>query len=128
MIEPVDPQAFEKIVDETVRSLPQQFQDAIQDVAIVIEQRPRGRRRGLLLGLYEGIPVTEWGRDFISGRLPDKITLFKEHIELYAESPEEVPHVIRETLLHEIAHHFGFEHEKIHKMENRWRAARKPAE
>lgn len=122
--------AFEMIVNETVASLPAQFQKAIAETAIVIEDIPSGRTRkgtrggGLLLGLYEGIPITEWGREFISGRLPDKISLFKENIEAYAENEEEIPHVIRETLLHEIAHHFGFDHDVIHRMEKRWRANR----
>lgn len=123
---------FEKIVNDTIESLPAQFQEAIAETAIVIEDstssrtRKGTRRGGLLLGLYEGIPITEWGRDFISGKLPDKISLFKENIETYAMTPEEVPHIIRETLLHEIAHHFGFDHDKIHLMEKRWKAARKP--
>jgi predicted Zn-dependent protease with MMP-like domain len=126
----MDRTVFEKIVNETIESLPSQFHDAIAQTAIVIEDRTLSHSRtgtrggGMLLGLYEGIPITEWGRDFISGKLPDKITLFKENIEAYAETPEEIPHVIRETLLHEIAHHFGFDHDTIHLMEKRWRKAR----
>jgi len=125
MTEPIDPPEFQRIVDETVRTLPPQFQEAIKDVAIVIEERPRNRQSRTLLGLYEGIPVTAWGRGMVSGKMPDKISLFKENIESYAFSPEEIPHIIRETLLHEIAHHFGFDHDKIHHMEKRWKAQRK---
>ncbi len=123
MHDPLDPQAFERIVNDTVATLPPQFQDALKEVAIVIELRQPPARvsgRGTLLGLYEGIPMTEWGRDY-SGKLPDKITLFKENIEVYAKNPEEIPDVIRETLLHEIAHYFGYDHDKIHEMEKRWR-------
>ena len=123
MHDPLDPQAFERIVNETVATLPQQFQDALTEVAIVIEPRQPPARvsgGGTLLGLYEGIPMTEWGRDY-SGKLPDKITLFKENIEAYAKDPGEIPDVIRETLLHEIAHYFGYDHDKIHEMEKRWR-------
>jgi predicted Zn-dependent protease with MMP-like domain len=118
----MDAREFQTVVAETVKGLPKKFRDALKDVAIVVEPLPRSRGRSLL-GLYEGVPITEWGIDY-SGKLPDKITLYKENIERYAESPEEVPHVIRETLLHEIAHHFGFEHDRIDEMEERWRKAR----
>jgi predicted Zn-dependent protease with MMP-like domain len=127
MDEPMDSPLFERIVNETVATLPAQFQEAIKDVAIVIQPQARNRKEQRLLGLYEGYPVTEWGIGMISGKLPDKITLFKENIEAYAMDEEEVPHIIRETLLHEIAHHFGFDHDKIHVMEKRWRQKRKDA-
>jgi len=50
--------------------------------------------------------------------------LFAHAIESYAESEDEIPHVVRETLWHEIAHHFGFDHDVIHDMEERWKAKR----
>jgi predicted Zn-dependent protease with MMP-like domain len=56
--------------------------------------------------------------------LPDQITLFSDNIERYAASEDEIPHVVRETLWHEIAHHFGFDHEAMHDMEARWRKKR----
>jgi predicted Zn-dependent protease with MMP-like domain len=104
---------FERIVNETIATLPAQFRTAIADVPIVIQPYARNRRERSLLGLYEGLPLTQWGRNSFSGKLPDTITLFQENIEAYATSPEEIPHIIRETLLHEIAHHFGFDHDKI---------------
>jgi len=115
---------FETVVNQTIRGLPKQFRDAIKDVAVVIEPRPIGRRGGgMLLGLYEGVPATAWGREY-SGKLPDKITLFQVNIEAVSRTEDEIPHIIRETLLHEIAHHFGFDHDKIGEMEKRWRAKR----
>lgn len=119
----MSPSAFQKVVDDTVATLPRQFQDALKEVAIVIEDRQppmRLSKRGTLLGLYEGIPLTEWGREY-NGKIPDKITLYKENIEAYAKDAAEIPDVIRETLLHEIAHYFGYDHDKIHEMEKRWR-------
>jgi predicted Zn-dependent protease with MMP-like domain len=127
MIEPMDPQAFERIMNETILTLPPQFQDSIKDVIIVIQPEAHTQKERRLLGLYEGVPVTAWGRDMMSGRLPDKITLFKDNIEAYAFDEAEVPHIIRETLLHEIAHHFGFGHDVIGKMEKRWKTRRKDA-
>jgi predicted Zn-dependent protease with MMP-like domain len=91
-------------------------------IVVTMHDQP-AQRRGLLLGLYEGVPLTEWGWDY-NGRIPDKITLYKNSIEQVASSPEELPHIIRETLLHEIAHHLGFDHPHIRGMEKKWRGKR----
>ena len=61
----------------------------------------------LLLGLYEGIPLTErYGYDMV---LPDKITLFQKSIESICSTDEEVMREIRDTITHEVAHHFGYD-------------------
>ena len=115
--------AFNIVVGQTIETLPPQFKAMLENVVVVIEKEApmrRGRRLFGLLGLYEGVPLTEWHRTF-SGKLPDKITLFQGNIERHAESDEDVPRVIRETLLHEIGHHFGLDHDRIGKMEKRWR-------
>jgi predicted Zn-dependent protease with MMP-like domain len=118
---------FQHIVDNTVTTLPDQFRKVLNDVLIVIEPHPRprnGRISRTLLGLYEGIPLTEWSRDF-NGKPPDKITLYRENILRYAKDVQELPQVIRETLLHEIGHYFGLDHDRIGKMEKRWKEGRK---
>ena len=122
-VRPLELDQFHSSVQQTITTLPEKFREKLENVAIVVEDRPRSGSRNLL-GLYEGVPVTAWAPEY-SGKLPDKISLFKENIEAYARGDEEVPHVIRETLLHEIAHHFGFEHDKIGEMERRWREERK---
>jgi predicted Zn-dependent protease with MMP-like domain len=122
----MDHATFERIAWEAFDALPAHLRTAIHDVSIVIEDRPgphHPRRGGLLLGLYEGIPLTAPDRNF-SGKIPDKITLFREPIEEMAGSEEEIPHIIRETLWHEVAHFFGFGHRHIHAMEKRWRERR----
>lgn len=113
---------FQRIVERTIAQLPPQFRKALRkDVLIAIEELPASGSR-TLLGLFEGLPVTAWGRDF-SGKLPEKITLYRANIEAYARTPEEIPEIVRTTLLHEIAHFFGYDHDKIREMEKRWRAA-----
>jgi predicted Zn-dependent protease with MMP-like domain len=115
---------FERHLQQAIDDLPERIRSHLNDVIIVVEDRPKRTIRGLLLGLYEGIPVTQWGKGF--AEVPtDKITLFQDHIEAYARSEEEIPHVIRETLQHELAHHFGYDHDKIHTMEKRWRKKRR---
>ena len=86
--------AFQACINAAIADLPEHIRTHLDDVAVVVESRPKRRMKGLLLGLYEGIPATEWGRDF-NGSLPDKITLYKEHIESYAETDDKIPHIIR---------------------------------
>ncbi len=116
--------AYRRIARETIRALPPKLREQMRDVVLVIEDRPqRGRRRNLL-GLYEGVPLTEWGKGNAVIELPDQITLFTKTIEDVAQTEREIPHIVRETLWHEIAHHFGFDHDAMHDMEERWRAKR----
>lgn len=122
----MDPKTFEEIAWEAFDAIPERLRKAISDVQIVIEERPTGThipRRGLLLGLYEGLPLTAPDRNF-NGKLPDKITLYREHIEQAAKSEEEIPHLIRETVWHEVGHFFGLGHDRIRLMEKKWREKR----
>lgn len=119
----MDLQTYETIVRDTVDALPQQLREQLKDVAIVIEEQAPPQEKGILLGLYEGVPLTAWGKG-MSPQLPDKITLFQQSIELVAKTPDEIPAIVRETLWHEIAHYFGFGHDRIHIMEERWRRKR----
>jgi predicted Zn-dependent protease with MMP-like domain len=120
----MDPQIYETIVREALSALPAHLRGALKDVLIVIEDEQPPSRPGILLGLYEGVPLPAWGRDF-SGKLPDKITLFRASIERVAGSEERIPAIVRETVWHEIGHYFGLDHRQIRKMEERWRGSAK---
>ena len=76
-----------------------------------------GLREGnILLGLYEGIPLTKRGGNY-TFVLPDKITLFKNSILMIVRNPAELFEQIKRTLWHEIAHYYGLDHERIHALE-----------
>ena len=120
----MDTAEYRRIVHDTIDALPPALREQTKDVVIVIEDRLQRGRRSRLLGLYEGVPITEWGKGNAIAQLPDQITLFTLAIERYVKSDDEIPHVVRETLWHEIAHHFGFDHDVIHEMEERWKAKR----
>lgn len=100
----------------------------MDNVALCVEKRPTAeqlrktgiRYGGLLLGLYEGVPKTTYGRGF-GMILPDKITIFQESIEKFARTPEEIKKLVRNTVWHEVAHHFGFDEKGIRKLEPKWR-------
>ena len=115
---------FEKLVKQSVLELPEKIRKTMENVAIVIENRPSqenlrqvGIRYGnILLGLYEGVPQTKWGKGF-GMVLPDKITIFQESIEKFAKSSEEIKELVKNTVWHEIAHHFGFSEKGIRELE-----------
>ncbi|HVL50496.1 MAG TPA: metallopeptidase family protein [Actinomycetota bacterium] len=107
---------FEKLVDQAIEELPEELFARIANLEITIEDRPpESAEDARLLGLYEGIPLTERGSDYF-GVLPDRITLFKVNIEQEAETPEEVQEVVRVTVLHEIAHHFGIDDDRLEEL------------
>ena len=110
---------FENLVEETLKNLPQKFKAAMDNVQIVVEEWPstqiaRGR---LLLGLYQGVPKTTWGRG--QGLiLPDKITIFRGPIEFLARGDEEmIRRLVVDTVRHEIAHHFGISDARLAEIE-----------
>jgi predicted Zn-dependent protease with MMP-like domain len=110
---------FEQLVAEALDSLPDDLWEAIDNVEVTIvpfpsrEQLDRvGVVNGTLLGLYEGIPLTvrNSGYTFV---LPDKITIFQRPIERICSSHEEIVAQVRETVIHEIAHHFGIDDDRL---------------
>jgi len=120
----MEDEEFQKIIKEAVESLPQEFKEKIENVTIVAEDWPNPEQMrlvsqkggaGLLLGLYQGIPKTRRGNYGIGPTLPDKITIFKIPILRISSSHEEAVNNIRNTVIHEIAHHFGMSDEEIHK-------------
>ncbi|MGA7835979.1 MAG: metallopeptidase family protein, partial [Acidimicrobiales bacterium] len=94
---------FDQLVDEALATLPQELSSQIDNVAIIVDDRPPGP----LFGLYEGIPLTKRSPISYSGVMPDRITLYQATICRHCSSEDEVRAQIRKTVLHEVAHHFG---------------------
>lgn len=119
---------FENIVIEALMCIPAKFLAKLSNVAIVIEDEPTNEQkekiklRGdtLLFGLYEGIPQTERGLNY-TAVLPDKITIFKKSIESAARDEEDLREIVKNTVWHEIAHHFGMDEERVRRAEERRR-------
>ncbi len=118
-------ETFEILVADAVTSLPRRALDAMKNVDIVIEQMPRhtrsreaGIKRGeVLLGLYEGIPLINRDSGYF-GALPDKITIFQQPIEAFADGdPEKMAELVREVVWHEIGHHFGLNDAELRALE-----------
>ena len=105
--------------------LPQKYTDALDNVAVVYEDEPTPEQRiemklrhnETLFGLYQGIPQTGRGMGY-NLVLPDKITIFKRPILRASRDMTELKAHIKHTLWHEIAHHFGLDHDRIHELED----------
>lgn len=113
---------FNKLVDEAIDELPEEWRKMLDNVAIFVEDFPtpeqakifRLREENImLLGLYEGIPQTRRARYGVGGQLPDKITLFRIPIVSVTHTKEDLVAQIKDTLRHEIGHHFGMSEEEI---------------
>jgi predicted Zn-dependent protease with MMP-like domain len=125
----VDRNAFERLVAEALASIPRRFRNAMQNIAIVVEDEPSAalldemeiEPPDTLLGLYQGTPLPErgWGS---GNSLPDRILIFQGPHERASEDEDDLAVAIAETLIHEIGHYFGMTEEQIEDVEeNYWR-------
>lgn len=108
---------FERLVKEAVESLPRFFKDRLQNVMIVIEDRP-DPPDDTLLGLYHGVPLPE--RSVFADQMhPDIIYIFQKNIEAIAHDDEdEIRRQIRITVMHEIGHYFGLDEGQLAVLED----------
>ncbi len=116
---------FEEIVKDGIKAIPERFLEKLDNVDIVIEDEPtpyqlsklRVRKSSIIFGLYEGVPQTKRGP--YGQVLPDKITIFKKPIERMARTEEEIKEMVKNTVWHEIAHHFGMDEKRVREAEIR---------
>ncbi len=108
-MQPIGLEEFEGYVADALDGLPPELGGLLENVVVVIAGR--SRQRGLL-GLYEGVPLTERGSGYTMV-LPDKITIFRGPLERACRSPAEITREVRITVVHELAHHLGFEEERL---------------
>jgi predicted Zn-dependent protease with MMP-like domain len=102
---------FEALVGDAVDALPERFARALSNVMVVAEDGDDPN----LLGLYQGIPLTERRADY-SAALPDKITIFRLSICARCRDEAEVVDEVRATVVHEIGHHFGIDDARLHEL------------
>ena len=108
-------EAFMRLVEEAVESIPEQFRERLSNVDFVVEETPRGDEvpgGELLLGLYQGVPLTERDAGYF-GVLPDRIVLFRRPIEARARSDADLAELVREVVIHEVAHYFGIDDDRL---------------
>lgn len=115
---------FDRLITKAMDELPQKYIEGLDNVAIVYADEPTDEQKvkmkldnhHLLLGLYEGIPLTQRGSGY-TFVLPDKITLFKNQILATVRDEAELFERIKRTLWHEIAHYYGLNHARIDELQ-----------
>ncbi|MDR2895816.1 MAG: metallopeptidase family protein [Propionibacteriaceae bacterium] len=107
----VSDEVFDQLVESALDDVPDQLLDLLDNVVIQVEDWPEGDDRGLL-GLYDGIPLTERDLDY-GGVLPDRIVIFREPLKTICNGTDELVEQIRITVVHEIAHHFGIDDQRL---------------
>ena len=102
---------FEELVADALDLLPAEFAAAMNNVVVLVEDRHPDDPD--LLGLYEGIALTERDSTY-GGVLPDRITIYREALLDMCADEDEVVDEVAVTVVHEIAHHFGIDDDKLH--------------
>jgi predicted Zn-dependent protease with MMP-like domain len=118
---------FDEVIDDVLDDLPQPFLEGLGSVAIVVEEEATPEQLATvgahgLYGLYQGVPRTRFGVDNVP--LPSKITLFRGPLIRANGVGEKLTRAIEDTLLHEIAHHFGIDDNRLHALRAEGRASR----
>ncbi|MBS5451650.1 MAG: metallopeptidase family protein [Coriobacteriia bacterium] len=127
---PMTDDEFEAVISEALDEMPERFVRALDNVGIAMQDEPdddqldiaeygtSDEESGELLGLYEGLPLTERGVDYGSfgADAPDVITIFKGPHERSFDSRAQIVSEIKKTVIHEIGHYFGLDEEQLHAM------------
>jgi predicted Zn-dependent protease with MMP-like domain len=122
----VEREHFIQLVEEVLESLPTEFRERIHNLAVLVEDKPKQRRRPpglagqigptkprrLLLGVFQGVPATQKSVfDLCPG--PNRIVLYQKHIEAVCSNEAEIRHEVRQTVLHELGHYFGMDESQL---------------
>jgi predicted Zn-dependent protease with MMP-like domain len=113
---------FEQMVARAVERIPEPFRSLLNSVAIVIDDDPSSeqlaavRARGLF-GLYQGVPRTAFGADHAP--IASKITIFRHALEWFYPDPAAREEAVEQTVLHEVAHHFGISDARLRELQQR---------
>lgn len=109
---------FEEFVERALEGVPRELSEHLENIVIIVDDWPEEHmlakgEEDTLYGLYEGVPITERGSDYYG--LPDRITIFRGPLERDFP-PDKLEEEIRVTVVHEIAHYFGFDEDRIEEL------------
>ncbi|HVY10298.1 MAG TPA: metallopeptidase family protein [Mycobacteriales bacterium] len=108
----VDEDTFGVLVEAAIDGIPVELRNQMRNVAIAVEDQGASPN---LLGLYHGIPLTQ-RTTMYGGILPDRITIYRLPICRRCHTLDEVIQQVRVTVVHEVAHHFGIDDERLHEL------------
>ena len=106
---------FEEAVGDALDLIPDELAKLMSNVAVLVADEPPADEPDLL-GLYEGVPLTERDGWWDAGSLPDRITIFKDPLTRLCDDREDLLDEIAVTVVHEVAHHFGINDERLHEL------------
>jgi predicted Zn-dependent protease with MMP-like domain len=109
----MNPERFEELVSDALDLIPPQLAAAIDNVVVLVSASDPEDPE--LLGVYEGVALTERDSSY-GGSLPDTITIFREPLLQMCASEDEVVEEVAITVIHEIAHHFGIDDDRLHEL------------
>ena len=112
-MQPVSPAEFEGYVADALDGLPPEHARHFDNVVVVVEDEHEDEPD--LLGLYEGVALTERGSDY-SGVLPDRITVYRLPTCAICDTEDDVVEEVLTTVVHEVAHHFGIDDDRLHEL------------
>lgn len=111
---------FEQMVADALDSIPESLGRRMENVAVTVRDWPTRRQlagaRGMLLGLYEGVDLTRRSSLGYMATMPDRITIFKEPHQRLARDEIELAALVRKTVIHEVAHHFGISDPRLEEL------------
>ncbi len=110
----MSPQRFDELVSDALDLIPQELAKAIDNVVVLVEDRNADEPD--LLGLYEGIALTERDGWYAAGSLPDTITIYRGALLDFCDTEAQVVDEVAITVIHEIAHHFGIDDDRLHEL------------
>jgi predicted Zn-dependent protease with MMP-like domain len=109
----MSPQRFDELVSDALDAIPEKLAKAIDNVVVLVEDRHPEVPD--LLGLYEGVALTERDTTYF-GSLPDKITIYRHALLEICDTEADVVEEVTVTVIHEIAHHFGIDEDRLHEL------------
>ncbi len=114
-MQPLSPAEFDARVEDALDEVPEELMAMLDNVVFLVEDEPPADDPDLL-GVYEGVPLTERGDAWAAGALPDRIVLFRGPLTRMCRDDEELTEEIAVTVVHEIAHHFGIDDDALHEL------------
>lgn len=109
----MDPERFDELVDAALDDIPDELARLVRNVVVLVEDEPPEGEPDDLLGLYDGVALTERDSSMLM-HLPDRIFIFRGPLLDMCESEEELIEEVRITVVHEVAHHFGIDDARLH--------------
>ncbi|MCD4524120.1 metallopeptidase family protein [Nocardioides sp. cx-173] len=111
----MEPERFDELVDQALDGIPDELASLVRNVVVLVEDEPPEGEPDDLLGLYDGVALTE--REWMpGGELPDRIFVFRGPLLDMCADEAELVEEVRITVVHEVAHHFGIDDDRLHEL------------